>query len=164
MSGRLSRVGQIYLRHFNGHRRERLFLSSVAFLITFGIVRGITHAIKANLGPFHNVAVGATHIHHLVPGILLLLGVGYLWLVEIGSGIEGTSAWTSRLTAILYGIGAALTLDEFALWLNLKDVYWAAQGRDSIDAVVIFFAVLSVGWWGKPFFQEVIRELRRPFD
>jgi len=67
------------------------------------------------------------HLHHLVLGILLLLGVGYLWLAQVGTGIGRSLDWPSRITALLYGIGAALTLDEFALWLRLEDVYWARE-------------------------------------
>ena len=142
---------RLYTFHFQDERRERLFLASLAFLATFGIVRGITHLIRAGVGPIHNVTSGTLHIHHLVWGIALLLLVGYLWLVEVGVG----SGWAASLTAILFGVGAALTLDEFALWLNLQDVYWASQGRESIDAVVLFAALLSVGIWGGPFFASV---------
>jgi hypothetical protein len=118
-------------------------------------VRGITHLIRAGIGPFHNVASGGLHIHHLVWGILLLLVVGYVWLIEAGTG----SNLLASLTAILYGVGAALALDEFALWLNLQDVYWTGPGRESIDAVVIFAAALSVGIWGGPFLREVTLHL-----
>jgi hypothetical protein len=123
--------------------------------LTFAIVRGITHLIRAGIGPFHNVSSGGLHIHHLVWGILLLLVVGYVWLIEAGTG----SNLLASLTAILYGVGAALALDEFSLWLNLQDVYWTGPGRESIDAVVIFAAALSVGIWGGPFLREVTLHL-----
>jgi len=126
--------------------RERMFLSSVAFFLTFAIVRAITYAIHAGKGPLHDVVVGGMHLHHLVLGILLMLGVGYLWLAH-GTGIGRSLDWPSRLTALLYGLGAALTLDEFALWLRLEDVYWAREGRESIDAVILFGALLGVGTW-----------------
>jgi hypothetical protein len=144
---------RLYHLHFHNERRERLFLASVGFFVTFGIVRGITHLIRAGIGPFHNVTSGGLHIHHLVWGILLLLVVGYVWLIEEGVG----SNWMASLTAIAFGVGAALTLDEFALWLNLQDVYWAKQGRESIDAVVIFASVLMVGIWGGPFLRELAK-------
>jgi hypothetical protein len=79
--------------------------------------------------------------------------VGYVWLIEVGID----SSWIASLTAIAYGAGAALALDEFALWLNLQDVYWTDTGRQSIDAVVIFIALLSVGIWGGPFLREVVK-------
>ncbi|MGH7365013.1 MAG: hypothetical protein ACREK9_01260 [Candidatus Rokuibacteriota bacterium] len=154
-------LGALYRQHFAGPRRERLFLSSVAFYVTFALVRGITHAIRAGVGPFHDLAAGGVHVHHLVWGILLLLGVGYLWLVQVGAGDPGRSAGLSRLTAILYGTGAALTLDEFALWLRLQDVYWTREGRESVDAVLLFGALLSAGLWGGPFFRALARKLSR---
>ena len=65
--------------------------------------------------------VGGHHIHSLVWGILILLLVGYGWLAQVGPGQERGSRWAGRIMSVLYGIGAALTLDEFALWLNLQD-------------------------------------------
>src|SRR6184192_3979249 len=150
-------LSRIYRFHFRDERRERLFLASLAFLLTFGIVRGITVSIRAGIGPFHNVTSGGLHIHHLVWGIALLIVVGYVWLLEVGVG----SSWVASLTAILFGVGAALTLDEFALWLNLQDVYWERQGRVSVDIVLIFGALLSVGIWGGPFFNGIIRVVLR---
>ncbi|HET7035130.1 MAG TPA: hypothetical protein VFI42_05550 [Thermomicrobiaceae bacterium] len=158
----LGRLLAIYRRHFHGQRQERQFLASLGFLLTFATVRTITHAIRDQRGPFHNLSHGTTHIHHLVWGIFSLLGVGFLWLHQFGTGLSRASAWGSRLTALLYGLGAALTLDEFALWLDLEDVYWARQGRDSIDAVILFFATLSVGWWGRFFFRDLLRALFFP--
>ena len=155
-------LAALYRFHFKNERRERLFLASLGFLITFGIVRGITAMIRAGVGPLQNVSAGGLHIHHLVWGILLLLLVGYVWLSEFGVD----SSWLASLTAIAFGVGAALTLDEFALWLNLQDVYWERQGRESIDAVLLFASLLSVGIWGGPFFrglaQEVLRLRKRP--
>ena len=155
----MSRLKELYTFHFQDERRERLFLASIGFLLTFGIVRGITHLIRAGVGPFHNVSSGGLHIHHLVWGILILILVGYLWLIEQGVG----SNWIASATALLFGVGAALTLDEFALWLNLQDVYWTGTGRESIDAVIIFISLLSVGIWGGPFLREVVRELFKVF-
>ena len=99
-------------------------------------------------------------------GILILLVVGYLWLLRVGSGADKKSRAMSRITAMLYGIGAALTLDEFALLLNLRDVYWEQEGRESIDAVILFGGILSIGLWGRRFFhalfQDFIRLFKRP--
>jgi hypothetical protein len=151
----------IYREHFGDVRRERLFLSSVAFLLTFVIVRSVTYAIHAQVGHLHDVMLHGTHVHHLVWGILLLLGVGYLWLAQVGTGVGRPLDWASRLTALMYGIGAALTLDEFALWLHLQDVYWAREGRQSVDAVILFGALLGVGTWGARFFHALAREAAR---
>jgi hypothetical protein len=150
-------LARIYRFHFQSERRERLFLASVGFLVTFALVRGITAMIRAGVGPLHNVTAGGLHIHHLVWGILLLLLVGYVWLSEWGVG----SSWVASLTAVAFGVGAALTLDEFALWLNLQDVYWERQGRVSIDAVLLFGSLLSVGIWGGPFIRGVAQEVLR---
>jgi hypothetical protein len=132
-----------------------MFIASIGFLATIGIVRLITHAIRAGVGPIHNVSAGGLHIHHLVWGILLLLLVGYIWLAEVGVAWS----WTAALTALAFGVGAALTLDEFALWLNLRDVYWEKEGHESIQAILIFGSLLSVGAWGGPFLMGVGRHL-----
>jgi hypothetical protein len=132
--------------------RRRLLVASVSFFLTFGGVRGVVYAIVHQIPPFHFIQMGGRHIHHLVFGIVILLLVGYGWLCEIGNGADNSSIFLSRLMAILYGVGAALTLDEFALWLNLRDVYWAREGRASIDAVILFGALLAVGCWGAPLF------------
>lgn len=156
------RVAQLYRQELSDPRRERLFLSSVAFFTAFAVVRGITHAIRAGVGPFHNLSFGrGRHLHHLVFGIAGLLTSGYLWLIRVGTGKRGKDDALSRATAMVYGAGSAITLDEFALWLNLEDVYWAKQGRESVDAVILFGAVLSIGLWGHPFFRALVREARR---
>ena len=103
---------------------------------------------------FISSSTAARHIHHLVFGIIILLLVGYGWLADIGTGEDDSSILLSRLMSILYGVGAALTLDEFALWLNLKDVYWSPEGRTSIDATILFGALLAAGSWGFPLFKS----------
>jgi len=153
----LAELRKLYHFHFRNERRERLFLASLSFLVTFAVIRAITYSIRSGVGPFHNVSAGGTHIHHLVWGILLLLLVGYVWLLEIGVG----SSWLATLTAVAFGIGAALTLDEFALWLNLRDVYWDRQGRESIDAVLIFGGLLSAGVWSWPFLSDLAQLVTR---
>jgi hypothetical protein len=108
---------------------------------------------------FRNLSIGGRHLHHMVFGIGGLLGVGYLWLVLLGVSPKGKMM--SQATAVGYGVASAMTLDEFALWLNLEDVYWAKQGRQSVDAVALFGGLLSIGIWGGPFMVGVARELRR---
>jgi hypothetical protein len=165
------RAVAIYRDAFSDTRRERLFLSSVSFFTTFAATRAITHAIKDGIGPFHNLTVGGRHFHHLVIGITGLLGTGYLWLLEVDTARKTNGAGTAadgkhstddalaKFTSILYGGSSALTLDEFALWLDLEDVYWSKQGRASVDAVVLFGGVLSIGVWGGPFFRRMFHEL-----
>jgi hypothetical protein len=153
-------VGRLYQRHFSERRKERRLFSTGAFFLTFATVRAITHAIRAERGPFKNITPGGRHIHHMTFGIAGLLIVGYLWMLEIGIAEQGLS---SRLTASAYGAGAALTLDEFALWLNLKDVYWARQGRESIDAVALFGSLLGLSVIGRGFLADLLRlGARRP--
>ena len=135
--------------------RRRLFVASVSFFLTFAGVRAVVYAIEHHIPPFHFIIEpSGRHIHHLVFGILILLLVGYGWLGDIGTGEDDSSILLSRLMAILYGVGAALTLDEFALWLNLRDVYWSAEGRSSIDAIILFGALLSASAWGTPLLQS----------
>lgn len=159
--GGWTRVAELYRQHFGKPHQERQLVAAIAFYLSFAGVRLLTHAIRAGRGPFHNVEVGGRHIHHLVWGILLLLIVGYGWLLQIGTDIRARSRWPGRIMAFLYGVGAALTLDEFALWLNLQDVYWERQGRASIDAVVLFGSLLAIGVLGGRFFRSLAREAFR---
>lgn len=145
---------QLYETYFGDRRKERQLFSTGSFFLTFGAVRAITHAIRAERGPFKNITPGGKHIHHMTFGIVGLLAVGYLWLLEIG--INEQRGGGSRVTAAAYGSGAALTLDEFALWLNLEDDYWTKQGRESIDAIVLFGTLLSLSVIGRGFFAELL--------
>ena len=109
---------------------QPLLFMLIAFGVTFGITRFITHSIRAQrFSWLGDVEAGDTHIHHLVWGIILILVAGVVGIV-LQPPLE--------VTAILFGIGAALTLDEFALWLHLDDVYWSEKGRQSVDAVIVF--------------------------
>jgi hypothetical protein len=146
----LTKLGHLVHCHLPDRPRRRMFLASVAFFITFLGVRLLVVCITHHIGPFGWVEMGGRHIHHLVWGIFILLAVGYAWLGEWGSGSTPTQIFISRLLSLMYGAGAALTLDEFALWLNLRDVYWAREGRASIDAVVLFGSLLCIGAWGAP--------------
>jgi len=159
-AARSGRLKPLYDKHVRQTRRERMFLASLAFFLGFGGVRIITHMIRAGIGPFHDISSGGRHLHHLVFGIILLLLVGYSWLAQVGTG-EGGMTWLGRVTCLLYGLAAALTLDEYALWLNLRDVYWAREGRASVHAVFFFGGLLSVGIWGAPFWHALTREAVR---
>jgi len=128
----------LYYKHFGDHKKERQLFSTGAFFVTFASVRAITHAIRAERGPFKNLTAGGRHIHHMTFGIAGLLTVGYLWLLEIGTNDQRSA---SRLTSIGFGSGAALTLDEFALWTRMEDVYWSEEGRSSLEAVAIVAVV-----------------------
>ena len=144
----------LYRKHLADCRQERLFLGNVGFLTAFVTVRGITHAIRAGRGPFRNVTPGGHHIHHMTFGIIGLLFTGYAWNAQLGMGTDPARRWGSRVSATGYGMASALTLDEFALWLNLQDDYWTKQGRESIDAVVIFGSLLFLALMNRDLVRE----------
>ena len=109
-----------------------LLLFFLAFVVTFLATRTITRMIRAGIGPFrNNVTASGTHIHHAVPGIILLV-VGAV----VSIGAPPAPPWR-EVAAVLIGIGASLVLDEFALILHLKDVYWTQQGQASVQAVAL---------------------------
>ncbi len=154
----LTRLGFLIRTTIPDRPRRRMFIASVAFLITFAGVRLLVHRIINHEGHMQWVMVRGHHIHHLVWGILILLLVGYGWLLDLGRSHSPMSIFLSRMMSVGYGVGAALTLDEFALWLNLSpDAYWNQEGRLSIDAVILFGALLAVGAWGAPFFRGMKR-------
>jgi hypothetical protein len=120
--------------------REPVLLLLAAFLVTFVLTRLYTRL--ARVRGWGSASAGGIHVHHMVVGIVFILVSGF---VEIGVRPTGLGR---ELIAILFGIGAAFTLDEFALWLYLRDVYWCPEGRSSIDAIVmgvVFGALLLVG-------------------
>ena len=154
---RPSRFLAIYRRHFRDYRRERLFMASLSFFFTFATTRILVHGFRESQQPIQ-MWIAGIHVHHYVWGIALLLAVGYLWLIQIGTGSREEQRRLGTMTAVLYGTGAALTLDEFALWLHLEDVYWEQTGRVSIDVVLLFGALVSAGLWGGPFIRAVLRQ------
>ena len=154
----LTRLGFLVRSTIPDRPRRRMFIASVSFLITFAGVRLIVSLVIHNHGPFEWVMVKGHHIHHLVWGIMILLLVGYGWLLDLGRSHSPLSIFFSRLMSVSYGVGAALTLDEFALWLNLEPYdYWSREGRISIDAIILFGGILGVGAWGAPFFRGLKR-------
>ncbi len=123
--------------------RLAAFLFFVALLGTFGFIRTSTHMIKAQVSWWPgNVNVGGTHVHHLVWGIFAMMIFGYIGVVH-----QPDSPW-HEIVAVFFGIGIGLTLDEFALWLELKDVYWEKDGRKSVDAMIIAGCVAALGLIG----------------
>lgn len=156
----LTKAGRLLHQRIPDRPHRRLLLASISFFVTFLAARLLVLSIQHHVGPFGYVIVGGRHIHHLVWGILLLLLSGYATLAEVGTGDTPSSIFFSRLLSIAYGAGAALTLDEFALWLNLDPAaYWSVQGRESIDAVILFGALLAVGTWAAPLLRKISKKL-----
>jgi len=144
-----------YQRHIIDEHQQPQLLLLIAFLLTFATVRIITHSIRAGRWKriFKNITSSSgTHLHHLVPGILLVLASGYL-------GVALPETYAREPLAVAFGIGAALTLDEFALWFHLEDVYWAHEGRESVDAVIIAATLISIGILGWQFWLDIGRAI-----
>ena len=110
--------------------KEPLFLTLVAFLIAFNCTRGYTRAARAR--GWGSGSIGGVHLHHVVVGIVFVLAAG---LAAFTPG--GTGPVTRGVLAIVFGVGAAFILDEFALVFYLRDVYWTTEGRNSIDATIL---------------------------
>jgi hypothetical protein len=119
--------------------RLPLFCFFVALIVTFVLTRINVRLIRAKIGWFRNLNVGEMHIHHVVFGVVLTLLGGVSGLI-----MSGISAGWYAVTAAVFGMGAALILDEFALILHLRDVYWEEEGRASVDAVFIAIAVTGL--------------------
>ncbi|MEV6696677.1 hypothetical protein AB0M68_05835 [Streptomyces sp. NPDC051453] len=128
-------MGDWWYRNIVEPGKLPLLLALAAFLLTFAATRTITRLIRAGRGPFRNVTPGGMHIHHVVPGVILTVIGGF---GAVGSGRHGVGA---SICAVIFGTGAGLVLDEFALILHLADVYWTEQGRQSVEAVVLAAAL-----------------------
>ncbi len=115
-----------------------LLLALTAFVVTFLVTRVITRLIRAGKGPFGNVEAGGVHVHHVVPGIFLTIVGGF---GAVASDRHGAGA---AVCAVVFGVGAGLVLDEFALILHLDDVYWTEEGRKSVEMVVLTFALVGL--------------------
>ena len=134
--------------------QQSALISWLAFTGTWGAVRGITHAIKAGKGPFKNMSLGGEHLHHYMWGIGLLTGVGAV-------AVRGDEKLRRHPgTALAYGGGLALIVDEFALLLDLQDVYWAKQGRISVDVAIGGIAAAGSVFAALPVLRKVARRLR----
>jgi hypothetical protein len=122
------------------HDEQALFLVLAGFILSFAFIRMSTRLMRSPRVPWWPgsiVSDSGVHLHHLVFGIVTMMAAGALGFLSFGN-----TPWT-EICAFAFGIGAGLTIDEFALWVYLDDVYWAEEGRSSIDATVI--AVAGMG-------------------
>jgi hypothetical protein len=147
------------LRHHYGRLnlgRRVAIRALAAFIVTFILLRALTAVIHFELfphGPFRNLVTrSGLHIHHLFWGILLLMLTGFVALAT------RDPKWHLRI-AIVFGVALALTLDEFALWLRLADVYWSPEGVESLKAAAVAAALLGVYAFGQPFWHAIVTDL-----
>jgi hypothetical protein len=148
-----SSVRRAYYSELDPGQRAAL-LSWLAFTATFAGVRGVTWSIRAGKGPFRNLSVGGEHVHHYMWGIALLAGVGAV-------AVRGEDRHRRHpAVAVSYGSGLALIVDEFALLLDLKDVYWAKQGRISVDVGIGGIALAGSYFAGLPVLSKVRQDRR----
>ncbi len=113
-------------------------LALAALVVTFLVTRGITRMIRAGRGPFRNVSPGGMHIHHVVPGVVLMV-IGGFGAIFVEGGVVAES-----VAAVVFGVGTGLVLDEFALIVHLHDVYWSEQGRASVEVTVLTVVVVGM--------------------
>jgi hypothetical protein len=146
-----SAVRRAYEEELGPGQRSAL-LSWLAFTGTFAGLRVLTSSIRAGKGPFHNISAGGEHLHHYLWGIGLLAGVGAV-------AVRGDEQHRRHpAVAISYGTGLALIVDEFALLLDLQDVYWARQGRISVDLGISGIAVAGSYFAALPVLRRLQRE------
>jgi len=146
---------ELWHEHFGASNSLFHILIIISFLGTFAVTRTITYGIKEGWFPVGSATTGDQHIHHYVWGIGLLLIVGYVQII-VRPGRRGRA-----ISAVLFGIAEALILDEFALLLNLQDVYWQAKGRESVIAVAVAGSLLLLIFFLRTFAVSVVRERRR---
>ncbi|HWG64778.1 MAG TPA: hypothetical protein VG253_24095 [Streptosporangiaceae bacterium] len=146
-------VRNAYHTELDAGRRGAL-LSWLSFTTTFAAARGVTYSIRAGRGPFRNVSANGEHLHHYLWGIGVLTGIGAV-------AVRGEDRHRRHpAVALAYGAGLALIVDEFALLLDLKDVYWAKQGRVSVDLGLGCSALAGTYFAARPVLRAVVRRSR----
>lgn len=143
-------ISDFWLNQVVGEHRDGIFLVLAGFILSFAFIRMSTRLMRSPRVPWWpgsvKVGEGGVHLHHLVFGIVAMMVAG-----AIGFASSGNNPWFD-ISAALFGIGAGLTIDEFALWVYLDDVYWSEEGRKSVDATVIAAAGMGLLLFGfEPF-------------
>lgn len=134
-------VAEFWNDQILAEEKQGLFLVLVGFILSFGFIRMSTRLMRSPRVPWWPgsvVSESGVHVHHLVFGIVTMMAAG-----AVGFAVLGESPY-AEICAFLFGVGAGLTIDEFALWVYLEDVYWSEQGRVSIDATVIAAAAMGL--------------------
>ena len=132
--------------------------AALGFFVGLIVIRVVTTVLHyQGAGPNGGIIIQGVHVHHFVFGIVLLLLIGYLWLLLFAMDPEARNPF--RVAAVGYGVAGALILDEFALWLNLRDVYWERQGRESLEVLAIFGGFLLFALLIAPYLEAVARHL-----
>ncbi|HMJ34619.1 MAG TPA: hypothetical protein VK501_11935 [Baekduia sp.] len=121
-----------------GHGTGAGFLVLGAFVLAFLLIRTSARLTRSVSWWPGGVQTGGVHVHHLVFGICLMMLSGFL-----GFAAPQETPWWN-IVAVTFGVGAGFTMDEFALWVHLQDVYWSHEGRASFDAVVIAVAFAAL--------------------
>ncbi|MFE0188935.1 hypothetical protein [Streptomyces sp. NPDC058989] len=131
-------MGHWWYRNIVEPGKLPLLLALASFVLTFLVTRVITRLIRAGRGPFRDISPGGLHVHHVVPGVILMVVGGF---IALAGGRRGFGAGAA---AVLFGVGVGLVLDEFALILHLDDVYWTEQGTKSVEIVILTAALVAL--------------------
>jgi hypothetical protein len=142
-------ISDFYDDQLVAHDRQWIFLVLTGFVASFAFIRMSTRLMRSPRVPWWPgsiVSDGGVHVHHLVFGIVLMIAAGTISF----AGFAVSPIY--EICALLFGVGIGLTIDEFALWIYLDDVYWAEQGRSSVDATVLAVAMIGLALLGvRPF-------------
>lgn len=146
----LGEVHTAYREELELSERSAL-LSWLGFTGTFSLARGVTHSIRAGRGPFRDMSKGGIHLHHYLWGIAMLAGVGAI-------AVHGEDERRRHPSvALSYGIGLGLIIDEFALLVDLEDVYWSRNGRVSVEVGAGLIAVGGTVFAALPVLKRLAR-------
>jgi hypothetical protein len=151
---RWSRLREEWVRRLTSGERSAV-LAWASFTVTFAGLRALTHWIHAGHGPTSGgITMGNRHFHHYNIGIAMLATVAAV-------GLRGSEAQRRHpVAAVAFGAANAMICDELALLLDLEDVYWDAEGRESVDVAIGLIAAGGTVVAGMPFWPYAHRVLR----